>query len=130
MPSVGLGAAIRLVRGFNIHEFGACWEPNFFFSANGQGRLETWRNDFIVFRYGCDRLDNKHELSKETGLYTNISIGYLTPRQGEYFNKHTFRLSVGDMEFLGGKILLQPQIYFNDFLRCITPGLRLSFRAL
>ena len=66
----------------------------------------------------------------QTGLYTNISIGYLIKRQGEYFNQHTFRLSVGDMELKGGKILLQPLIYFNDFFRGVTPGLRLSFRAL
>jgi len=130
VPSVGLGATIRLVRGFNIHDFGAYWEPNFFFSANGQGHLETFRNDFIVFHYGYDRSDNKHEISDATGLYTNISIGYLIKRQGEYFNQHTFRLSVGDMELKGGKILLQPLIYFNDFFRGVTPGLRLSFRAL
>jgi hypothetical protein len=130
VPSVGLGATIRLFRGYNIHEFGAYWEPDFFFSTNTQGHLETLRNDFIVFHYGYDRSDNKHKPSKETGLYTNISIGYLIQRQGEYFNKHTFRLSVGDMEFKGGKILLQPLIYFNDFFRGVTPGLRLSFRAL
>jgi hypothetical protein len=130
VPSVGLGATIRLFRGYNEHEFGAYWEPNFFFSTNTQGHLETLRNDFIIFHYGYDRSDNKHKPSKETGLYTNISIGYLIQRQGEYFNKHTFRLSVGDMEFKGGKILLQPLIYFNDFFRGVTPGLRLSFRAL
>jgi hypothetical protein len=130
VPSVGLGSTIRLVRGFNIHDFGAYWEPNFFFSANAQGHLETFRNDFIVFHYRYDRSDNKHEITDETGLYPNISIGYLIKRQGEYFNQHTFRLSVGDMEFKGGKILLQPLIYFNDFFRGVTPGLRLSFRAL
>lgn len=130
VPSVGLGASIHLVRGLNLHDFGAYWEPNFFFSSNSQGHLETYRNDFIVFHYSYDRQDNKHEPSKETGLYTNISIGYLIQRQGEYFNKHSFRLGIGDMEFKGGKILLQPLIYFNDFFRGVTPGLRISFHAL
>jgi len=130
VPSVGLGATISLVRGFNVHDFGAYWEPNFFFSTNTQGHPETFRNDFIVFHYAYDRSDNKHKPSKETGLYTNISIGYLIKREGEYFDRHTFRLSVGDMELKGGKILLQPLIYFNDFFRGVTPGLRLSFRAL
>ncbi|HEY4288926.1 MAG TPA: hypothetical protein VGN00_17605 [Puia sp.] len=77
-----------------------------------------------------DRTDNDHKPSKETGLYTNISIGYLIKREGEFFNKNTFRLGVGDMELKGGKILLQPLICFNDFFRGVTPGLRLSFRAL
>src|SRR6201991_5192481 len=72
VPSVSLGATIRLVRGFNKHDFGAYWEPNFFFSANAQGHPETFRNDFIVFHYGYDRSDNKHEIIDETGSYPNI----------------------------------------------------------
>ncbi|HXO76420.1 MAG TPA: hypothetical protein VN824_14305, partial [Puia sp.] len=64
VPSVGLGATIRLVRGFNVHDFIAYREPNFFFSANTQRRPETYRNDFIVFRYGVDALDNDHKAIK------------------------------------------------------------------
>lgn len=130
VPSVGLGATIHLERGFNLHDFSAYWEPNFLFSANAQGRPETYRNDFIVFRYAYDRSDNKHLASRETGLYTNISLGYLIRQQGESFSKHTFRLTAGDLELKRDKILLQPMIYFNDFFKGVTPGLRLSFRAL
>jgi hypothetical protein len=129
-PSVGLGATIHLQRGFNQHDFGAYWEPTFFFSTNGQGKGQIYRNDFLVVRYAYDRSDHKYDPSGAIGLYTNISIGYLIHHEGDYFPQHSFRLTAGDLTFQHGKLRLEPIIYFNDFFRGVTPGLRLSFRAL
>ena len=128
-PSVSLGATIHLQCGFNLHDFSAYWQPLFLFSNDAHGQLQTYRNDFVVLRYSYDRSDDTHK-KEITGLYTNISIGYLVRREGDFFNKHTFHLSAGDLELKSGKIVLQPMIYFNDFFKGVTPGLRLSFHAL
>ena len=130
VPSAGLGATIHLDRGYNIHSFSAYWEPGFFFRSNGQGGPDTYRNDFVVLRYGYDRSDRNEEPSERTGLYTNISIGYLVRREGGFFPKHSLRLTAGDWQLKGGKLVVQPLIYFSNFFRGVTPGLRASFRAL
>jgi len=129
-PSVGLGINIHLKRGFNLHDISASWEPSFFFATNGQGNLQTYRNDFLVARYSWDVSDHNYDPLDAIGLRTNISLGYLIQRQGNFFPQHAFRLTAGDITFQHGKLLLQPMIYFNDFFRGVTPGLRLSFRAL
>ena len=130
VPSASLGATIRLERKYKIHTFGAWWEPGFFFGNDPQGRPGTFRNDFVVLRYGYDRSDKKGEPTESTGLYTNISIGYLVRREGTYFPEHSFRLSAGDWRLRGGKLVIEPVVYFNDFFRGVTPGLRVRFRAL
>jgi hypothetical protein len=130
VPSASLGATVHIERKYNIHTFSAWWEPGFFFGTSAQGRSEIYRNDFVVLRYGYDRSDSDKEPSAKTGLYTNISIGYLVRREGTYFPEHSFRLSAGDWQLKGGKLVVEPLIYFNDFFRGVTPGLRVSFRAL
>jgi hypothetical protein len=130
VPSASLGATIHFERGSNIHKISAYWEPGFYFRSNAQGGPDTYRNDFVVLRYGYDRVDNKEEPSENTGLYTNISIGYLVRREGGYFSKNSFRLSAGDWQLKGGKLVVEPLIYFSNFFRGVTPGLRVSFRAL
>jgi len=130
VPSASLGTTIHFERKYNIHTFSAWWEPGFFFGTSPQGRSEIYRNDFVVLRYGYDRSDSGKEPSEKTGLYTNISIGYLVRREGTYFPPHSFRLSAGDWQLKGGKLVIEPLIYFNDFFRGVTPGLRVGFRAL
>jgi len=130
VPSASLGATIHFERGYNIHRISAYWEPGFYFRSNAQGGLDTYRNDFIVLRYGYDRSANKEEPTEKTGLYTNISLGYLVRREGGYFSKNSFRLSAGDWQLKGGKLVVEPLIYFSNFFRGVTPGLRVSFRAL
>ena len=130
VPSASLGATIYFERGYNIHRISAYWEPGFYFRGNAQGGADTYRNDFVVLRYGYDRAGNKEEPSENTGLYTNISIGYLVRKEGGYFSKNSWRLSAGDWQLKGGKLVIEPLIYFSNFFRGVTPGLRVSFRAL
>lgn len=129
-PSVAPGINLHFQRGFNLHDFGAYWQPLFLFAGDAHGQLQTYRNDFIVLRYGYDHSDHSSKEEEAIGLYTNISLGYLVYREGNFFNKHSFQLTAGELGFKKGKILLQPVLYFNDFFRGVTPGLRLSFRAL
>ncbi|MBS1660789.1 MAG: hypothetical protein JST68_07035 [Bacteroidetes bacterium] len=129
-PSVDLGIRLHLQRQFNLHNFRASWQPLFLFAPDSHGQLQTYRNDFVVLSYHYDRSDYNAGDKETVGLATNISLGYLVHREGNFFNKNTFQLSAGDLSFRNGKIRLQPLLYFNDFFRGVTPALRLSFRAL
>lgn len=67
------------------------------------------------------RMATRHGKAKSPG--TKISIG----SQGDYFVKHTFRLCVGPVNLARNMISIQPWMYFNDFLKAVTPGVRVTF---
>jgi len=114
------------------HELGLAWEPNFFFATNAQGHLQTYRNDFVTVFYAFDfmtRVAPPTEVSGN-GLRLNIfpvlSFGWLTHREGEFMEKNTFRLGLGRLKLNKDKLSLEPGIYFHDFFKTVTPGLKLS----
>jgi hypothetical protein len=132
-PSVALGATMLLDRGKDEYRFGADWEPLFFFAPNAQGRLQTYRNDFIVVNFEHNRLDREDggDVFKPVlpvfNFYPAFSFGYLIRSQGDYFNRPSFRLTAGAGKMLHGAIRLEPCLYFDHFLKGVTPGLRPSF---
>lgn len=128
-PSVDLGATLGLHRRNHLHELGLYWEPLFLFGSDPKGRLQTYRNDLLVFRYSFDVSGLEPDPLAPFGLNANISLGYFIRRSGDYFEKSSFRLTAGEIELRRNRILLQPCIYFNNFFRNVTPGLRLCYRA-
>ena len=127
-PSFVLGAAAVLYSGYRHDVFGIYWEPLFFFTPNSQGRLQTYRNDLLVIRYGFDHEDESgHEQRVNSiGFGSNFSLGYLIGSQGNLMPAHTFRLTLGSLKAIKGGLHLDPCLYFNDFFKGVTPGLRLS----
>lgn len=128
-PSVALGAAIWLNRKNFSHEFGLFWEPVFLFGSDAHGRLQTYRNDLLVFRYALGESGTLKDPLLPVGLNTNISLGYFIRRSGNFFEKDSWRLTAGEAKLLGNRLLLQPCIYFNNLFKNVTPGLRLCYRA-
>jgi hypothetical protein len=124
-PSFDLGTTISTEHKDKRNTFSADWEPTFIFSPNAQGRLQTYRNDFLVFGYSNVR--TKQQTQSGIGFHLDIdfSLGYLIGRQGDYFEKHTFRICAGSIKLASGKIRIQPCLYFNDLFRGVTPGLRI-----
>src|SRR5258708_11343084 len=53
-PPVDLGFAIGLRQKDFVHELGLYWEPLFLFGTDAHGRLQTYRNDLLVFHYSFD----------------------------------------------------------------------------
>ncbi len=138
-PSFNLGIAFAVQSKGSRNTFIFDWEPVFLFSNDAQGRLQTYRNDFLVFGYS-----NRKARQSGWGLHTggpadgdkpnigihfdvNVSLAYLIDRQGEYFRKHTFRFCPATINLANNHIKVQPCMYFNDFLRGITPGVRVTF---
>jgi hypothetical protein len=121
-PSAVVRATADLHRGRNEYLLGVSWEPLFFFSAASNGHLETYRNDLIVLNY-----EHNHPGSDPKpafGLDPAFSLGYVIGRQGNYFTQPSFRLTYGAGK--AGPLRIEPALFFNNFFKGVTPGLRVS----
>jgi hypothetical protein len=128
VPSFSLGATVMASslagNGRKVHEIGAYWEPGFFFGKDSNGKLKTYRNDFVTLVYGVGPA-RKEEGKKEPYLQYVFSAGYLVHRSGDYLEKHTFRVGIGRMSLFEGKTKVEPALYFHGFFKGVTPGVRL-----
>ncbi len=102
---------------------GLFWEPHFLFGKDANGKLHTYRNDFLTLTYGQGGTKD-HNPRKEFSFSTVFSLGYLIRRQGDYFTKNTFRLGAGKLKLT--KTTIEPSIYFNNFFKGVTPCIRIS----
>ncbi len=126
VPSASLGIALGFNNGNVKRELGLVWEPNFFFAKNAQGSLQTYRNDFITFTYQRCLL-HKENTTPAFIFINDFSFGYLIRRKGDFFDKNTMRIGIGRVSLFKEKISIEPVIYFNNFFKGVTPGLKLSF---
>lgn len=126
VPGFTLGGAVIMSSIFRNtavrHELGVYWEPNFFFGRNSDGKLTTYRNDFLTVTYGKRLI---RESGGEPKVQMAFSLSYLIHREGNYIEKNTFRLGAGRLSLFEGKTKLEPVLYFNDFFKGVTPGIRL-----
>jgi hypothetical protein len=128
-PSFSLGASVQISHGFNTNLFGVYWEPMFLFAPNAQGRLQTYRNDFLVARFAFTKKDEsgkENDSNAALGFGPSFSLAYLIGRHGSLVEPHTFRLTLGSVKAFKGGLHLDPCLYFNDFFKGVTPGIRLS----
>ncbi len=104
-------------------EPGLFWEPHFFFAKDAQGNLKTYRNDFLTLTYGQGGVKN-YDPRKDFSFSAVLSLGYLIHRSGDLIEKNTFRLGMGKVKLL--KTTIEPSLYFNNFFKGVTPGIRIS----
>jgi len=128
-PSGDLGLALGFHKKDFVHVVGFYWEPLFLFGSDAHGRLQTYRNDLLLFHYSFDVSPGRRDPLAPVGLNTNFSLGYFIRRSGGYFEKDSWRLTAGEVKLLGDRILLQPCIYFNNLFKNVTPGLRVCYKA-
>ena len=125
VPSFSVGARLTLTNRDRTFKWepGFFWEPHYLFAKDDQGKLHTYRNDFLTFTYGQGGT-TEHDPRKDFSFSTIFSLGYLIHREGDFIDKNTFRLGAGKLKLL--KTTIEPSIYFNNFLKGITPGIRIS----
>jgi hypothetical protein len=126
VPSASLGIGLVFNNGRMKQQLGLLWEPNFFFAKNAQGNLQTYRNDFLTFSYKRTAL-RKEDAIQRFSFISDFSFGYLVRRSGNFFEKNTMRIGVGGVSLFKNKIDIEPMLYFNNFFKGVTPGLKLSF---
>ncbi len=124
VPSFSLGVGLGFNNGRVKNEFGLLWEPNFLFARNTLGNLQTFRNDFLTFTYHSTDL-KKDKVDRNISFINDFSFSYLIRRSGNFFEKNTMRIGVGQVAIFKDKIKLTPVLYFNDFFKGVTPGLKL-----
>ena len=124
VPSFSLGAGLILSTTHFKRDIILSWDPNFFFAKDSVGKLKSFRNDFLTLTWGQGLVQNNNP-RKESHLLFIMSLGYLIKREGEYFEKNTFRMGAGRLSLFSGKTKIEPVLYFNNFFKGVTPGLRL-----
>lgn len=124
VPSFSLGAGLIISSSHFKRDIILSWDPHFFFARNSQDKLKTFRNDFLTLTWGQGLVQDNNP-RKESHLLFIMSLGYLIKREGDYFEKNTFRMGAGRLSLFGGKTKIEPAIYFNNFFKGVTPGLRL-----
>ncbi|MEO8762915.1 MAG: hypothetical protein ABI416_01450 [Ginsengibacter sp.] len=125
VPSFSVGIRFTLTnreRSFKW-EPGLLWEPHYLFAKDSQNKLRTYRNDFLTLTYAQGGTRD-HDPRKDFAFSAVFSLGYLINRNGDYFEKNTFRLGAGKIQLL--KTSIEPSIYFNNFFKGVTPGIRIS----
>ena len=125
VPSFSVGAKLVLTNRDRTFKWepGLFWEPHFLFAKDNQGNLHTYRNDFLTFTYGQGGITD-HDPRKDFSLSAVFSLGYLINRNGDFFEKNTFRFGAGKLKLT--KTTIEPSIYFNNFIKGVTPGIRIS----
>jgi hypothetical protein len=125
VPSFSLGIQATLTNRDRNFKWvpGLFWEPHFLFAKDAQGKLRTYRNDFLTLTYGQGGTTD-HDPRKDFSFSAVFSLGYLIRREGEFFDKNTFRFGAGKLKL--SKTTIEPSIYFNNFFKGVTPGIRIS----
>lgn len=121
-----LSASVILVTqrtNFIKREFSFTGESHFTFARNSEGKLQTFRSGFLTLGYS---VTNTGKTNSHFGFSPSFSLGYLVRQRGDVFDKNTFRLGFGKVGLFNGLIKLEPVIYFNNFFKSVSPGIRLS----
>lgn len=125
VPSFSLGARLTVANRYRTFKWepGLYWEPHFLFAKDAQNTLRTYRNDFLTLAYAQGGIKD-YDSRKEFSFGASFSLGYLIRREGEYFDKHTFRLGAGKIQML--KTTIEPGLNFNNFFKGVTPCIRIT----
>jgi len=104
---------------------GIFWEPHFFFSKDAQGKLRTYRNDFLTVTYGQGGTTDR-DPHKDFSFSALFSLGYAIHRSGDFVQENTFRIGAGKLKLL--KTTIEPALYFDHFFKGVTPSIRITQR--
>jgi len=125
VPSFSLGLRLTVTNRERTFKWepGLYWEPHFLFGKDAQGKLRTYRNDFLTLTYGQGGTTD-HDPRKDFSFSAVFSLGYLVHKSGDFIEEGTFRFGAGKLKLL--KTTIEPSIYFDHFFKGVTPGIRIS----
>ncbi|MCX6207355.1 MAG: hypothetical protein NTZ19_14020 [Bacteroidetes bacterium] len=121
VPSFSAGLRYTFAnRQFTTKRIYAMWEPHFFFSKDLLNKTITDRNDFITLRYISIERGKKEPFD----FVGNVSLGYLIRKQGNWFEPNTFKVGIPGVR--SGWLQLEPEFFFHDFLKGVSPSIKLT----
>jgi hypothetical protein len=121
IPSFSIGARYTFAdRRHSTKRIYAMWEPHFIFSKDVLNNTITDRNDFVTLRYIA--IENRRK--EPFDFVGNFSLGYLVSRKGNWFEPNTFKIGIPGVR--SGWLQLEPEFFFHDFLKGISPSIKLT----
>ena len=125
VPSFSLGARLTFANRDRTYKWepGLYWEPHYLFARDSSGKSRTYHNDFLTFTYGQGGTTD-HDPRKDFSFSAVFSLGYLINRNGNYFDRNTFRLGAGKLRLL--KTTIEPSVYFSNLFKGVTPCIRIT----
>ncbi len=124
VPSVTGGISIATNKNLVHREYYLGTEAHFVFGKTDSGQTKAFRNMFLVISYGQSNIDPYTK--KSAVLYPFISLGYLVKRKGEYYDRHSFKLALGQFNLFANYTKIEPVVYFHDFFKGLAPSLRIT----
>lgn len=118
-PFLEAGIEYAKSNNYFTNRFRLSLEGQYFFSRDADQKLQTFKNIFADFQY---RQTPKPFADNKLHWIPNISLGYLVHREGEWYEKNTFRLGLPQVG--GRNFSVTPQLVFNDFMKNISVGFR------
>lgn len=124
MPSAGAGIEYYYNKTSN-GKFAVrlLWEPYFFFQRDADNKLVTKRNDFITLKFHNNWKINSGTKGNPVELNENFSFGYLVGRKEDWFEPTTFKFTLPGLQMKN--VLLEPEFFFNKFLKNFSPSAKL-----
>lgn len=125
VPSASAG--IALVKNTNLvkKRYGFTAENHFRFAKTSGKNAETFLNSFLTLSYWEESVIDEDSKGVRK-LNPAVSLGYLVRRRGDFYEKNTFKLGLGQFSPFGGNTKIEPTFYFNNFFKDFTPSLRLT----
>lgn len=125
VPSFIVGARLNGEKKNKLtNQFALFAELVFSFERNSAGENKTYINKFITAQYAFFEQDNGVNSNTTVGIKYQFSLSYLLGREGEMFEKNTFKLQLPGIHYRG--LSLTPGMYFNNFFNKVTPTVNLS----
>lgn len=123
-PSFGLGLGLNFNKGSAYRTLAFLWQPVFLWQTNAQGHLQTYRNDFLTVELSRELKDENTARMAVFNPY--VSFGWLVRRDGDFFEKNSYRLFMGTAKLTKNNLYVQPGMYFHDLFKNVTPAVNLK----
>jgi len=118
VPSFDIIFGITLANKTRIkHVINADLSMNYIFNEKPEGGFSTDINTFIGGSYFTNTSRNP-----DKSKWYGIGVAYLAWQNGEFFDKDTWRISLGAK--FGDRYSVMPEIYISDGFKKVMPGLK------
>lgn len=118
--------------GLSYKKEGAQYGPRFeymsqqFYRRNGDGKITVDEQGFLML--GVTHFSKPKDISRENGREVGyLTLGYLTERNGDYYNQNTWRVGLGYT--FNPRLSVEGEWYYTGFFKEVSYGLRLVFNV-
>ncbi len=118
VPSIDLHLGVIIgKKRYMQHKIMAEMSMLYIFNKDTEGEYSTDINTFLGLNYYVNSSKNP-----DKPKWFGLGLSYLTWRNGNFFDKNTFRLSVGAS--WGDHFSVMPELYISDGFKKVMPGLK------